>query len=98
MALAALVPAAVILSPSILNVPVDLAMGIIIPYHMHVGITDIIDDYVPRQNADICKLVLGVITVITAYGLFKINICGQGITESVKSLWRETKKPKKDTK
>jgi hypothetical protein len=36
-------------------------------------------------------LVLAVLAVLTGIGLLKVNLCGAGITESVKSLWRRPK-------
>ncbi len=47
-ALAGLTPVALILSPTFLNIPVDLALGVILPYHFHTGLINIVDDYVPK--------------------------------------------------
>ena len=47
-ALAALVPVAIFVSPSPLTTPVDIALGIAIPLHAHVGCNGIISDYVPQ--------------------------------------------------
>jgi len=87
-ALLGLTPVAVLLSPSFFNIPIDLALGIIIPYHAHQGTVGIIEDYVPRPNQKLVKAILVVATGLATIGLLKINLCGAGITESVKSLWR----------
>lgn len=89
--LAVLFPVGLILSPSFLCWPVDIAIGVVIPYHMHAGVTGVIEDYVPRNQQPLAKGGLLVISLITALGLLKINLCGQGITESIKALWREPK-------
>jgi len=90
--MAVLVPTAVVLSPSILNLPVDFALGAVLPAHMYIGCVHIIEDYVPRQQQSLSITVLGVLTALTALGLLKINLCGVGVTECVKSLWRVPKK------
>lgn len=87
-ALAVLFPAGLILSPSFLVIPVDLALGIALPLHSHIGLVQIIEDYVPRQYQNVSKLVLTLVSTVAFVGLFKINLCGSGISESFKSLWR----------
>lgn len=97
--LAGLTPIALVLSPSFINFPVDFALGLIIPVHMHIGLVGIAEDYVPRSQQGVARLVLAVLSVLTAVGLLKVNLCGAGITESVKCLWREPKQikaPKKE--
>eukprot|EP00466_Bigelowiella_natans_P006989 jgi/Bigna1/35639/e_gw1.10.205.1 len=90
--LAVLTPAAFLLSPSILNYPVDLAMGVMIPVHSHVCLNLVAEDYVPRGTArSTVKLGIALVTLVTAFGIMKINMCGPGITESIKSLWRKPK-------
>ena len=92
--LAGLAPVALVLSPSLLNFPVDFALGLIIPVHMHIGLVGVTEDYVPRPQQGAARLVLAVLSVLTAIGLLKINLCGAGITESVKCIWREPKENK----
>lgn len=82
------VPAALILSPSILNWPVDMGLGVLIPVHMHIGMINVIEDYVPRHQQSYAKMAMIAVSVLTGVGLLKVNLCGPGITESVKSLWR----------
>merc|ERR1719197_1847463 len=92
-AMIALGPLALVLSPSVLNAPVDLLMGIMIPLHGHVGGNDVISDYAkkvtkaPWFDQALRKGLLGV-TVITFFGLLKLNLQGPGITEACKSVWR----------
>ena len=89
--LAVLAPIAVVLSPSVLNAPVDLALGVIVPVHMYLGCIIPIQDYIPDSQQSFSIFILGVLSALTGFGLLKINLCGVGITESVKSLWREPK-------
>lgn len=84
-------PVAMILAPSIVCAPFDLAMGFIIPYHMHVGCTQILEDYVPRGGQSSMRGLLVVLSSLTGLGLLKLNLCGSGLSESLKSLWREPK-------
>lgn len=93
--LAGLAPVAMILSPSFLNFPVDFALGLIIPVHMHIGLVGVVEDYVPRSSQGAARLILAILSALTAIGLLKVNLCGAGITESVKCLWREPKEQKK---
>eukprot|EP00470_Lotharella_oceanica_P002030 CAMPEP_0170167052 /NCGR_PEP_ID=MMETSP0040_2-20121228/565_1 /TAXON_ID=641309 /ORGANISM="Lotharella oceanica, Strain CCMP622" /LENGTH=154 /DNA_ID=CAMNT_0010404955 /DNA_START=43 /DNA_END=507 /DNA_ORIENTATION=+ len=88
-ALTVALPTAFILSPSFLAYPFDLALGVTIPVHSHICLNLVAEDYVPRGTPrSAAKLLIGVVTFITAFGLLKVNLCGPGITESVKSLWR----------
>merc|ERR1719253_88735 len=86
--LAAATPVAFALSPTVLAVPIDLAFGVAIPFHMQVGLTGVIQDYVPRSLQQYSIWALYAASGLTAYGLLKVNLCGPGITESVKTLWR----------
>lgn len=43
-----LMPVALVASPSALNVPIDLALGVILPLHGHIGMNYVITDYVPK--------------------------------------------------
>lgn len=95
-ALAVLTPTAFILSPSFLNIPVDLALGIIIPVHAHIGMTSVLTDYVPRPHQRYATAGLVFFTVLLVLGLLKLNLCGTGITDSIKHLWRKPEEqPKK---
>eukprot|EP01006_Ploeotia_vitrea_P045366 TRINITY_DN66936_c7_g1_i1.p1 TRINITY_DN66936_c7_g1~~TRINITY_DN66936_c7_g1_i1.p1 ORF type:complete len:199 (+),score=91.76 TRINITY_DN66936_c7_g1_i1:70-666(+) len=86
-------PLGLLLSPSFLCVPIDFAMGVVVPIHAHIGMTYVIDDYVPRgSQTAIARGVLLFITLLMLYGLLKVNLCGPGISESVKALWRKPAK------
>lgn len=93
LALIGLGPLALLLSPSSLNMPVDLLLGIMIPIHGHVGGNDVITDYgkkitkAPWFDAALRRGLLGV-TVVTFLGLLKLNVQGPGVTEAFKSVWR----------
>lgn len=89
-ALAVVTPIAFVLSPSIANYPLDLSMGILIPVHSHITLNMVAEDYVPEGTArSAAKLGILALSLVTAFGLIKVNMCGPGITESVKSLWRK---------
>merc|ERR1719375_227977 len=89
-ALIGLGPLALLLSPSSLNFPVDLALGVIIPVHSHLACHDVLSDYgkkITKSKAFdqlVRKGIFGM-TVITFLGLTKLNLEGPGITEGIKS-------------
>ena len=91
--LAALTPAAFILSPSALNFPIDLTLGVLFPLHSHVALNYVVTDYVPRAQRPFARALVLATTIIAAAGILKLNLTGEGLTESVKALWR---KPKND--
>jgi succinate dehydrogenase (ubiquinone) membrane anchor subunit len=92
MALAILTPISFAMSPSVMNKPIDLALGVLFPLHSHIGVNYIISDYVPKAMRSVARGGLLGVTIITTAGLLKLNISGPGMTETVKSLWRKEKK------
>lgn len=92
MALAVLTPVAFILSPSVLNMPIDFALGVIFPFHSHIAINYVISDYVPKNARGPARMALLACTVIAAAGLLRLNVAGPGVTDSIKSLWRKPQK------
>ena len=90
--LAVLTPAAFIMSPSLVNKPIDLALGFIFPFHSYVAFNYIISDYLPKTLRSTARVSLLGITVIATAGLLRLNIQGVGLTETLKSLWYKPKK------
>jgi len=88
-ALVGLAPLSFILSPSIINFPVDLALGFIFPLHSHVALNYVVSDYVPKASRGAARAVLLTATIIATAGLLKLNIEGPGLTETFKSVWRK---------
>eukprot|EP00607_Mallomonas_marina_P004680 CAMPEP_0182427498 /NCGR_PEP_ID=MMETSP1167-20130531/17917_1 /TAXON_ID=2988 /ORGANISM="Mallomonas Sp, Strain CCMP3275" /LENGTH=112 /DNA_ID=CAMNT_0024609785 /DNA_START=139 /DNA_END=474 /DNA_ORIENTATION=+ len=90
-ALAVLTPVAFVLSPSSVNLPIDLTLGVLFPVHAHIALNYVISDYVPLlfSSSLIPTFRMGLlgVTVVTATGLLKLNLFGPGLTESIKSLW-----------
>jgi len=84
---------AFLLSPSKMNLPVDLALGVALPLHAHIGMNYVITDYATKTLGKGAKgpargLMMG-FTGLTLAGLLKLNLAGPGITETVKSMWYE---------
>ena len=48
LALLALAPVAVACSPSMINMPIDLALGLALPLHAHIGMNMVATDYVSK--------------------------------------------------
>ena len=81
-ALAGLVPAAMVIRD---DYP---SMGVALPVHSHIGLNFVISDYVPKSARLPARAsVLGV-TVATLYGLFQLNMYGEGVSKTAKRLWR----------
>ena len=89
-----LVPVAVVASPHPVSKPIDYALAALVPFHGHVGMNYVISDYVPKAYSTIARSSMVGVTLITFMGLMKLNTKGAGVTESIKSMWRE---PKKDS-
>ena len=90
-----LFPLALVLSPSVMNMPVDLAMGVVFPIHGHIGFNYVISDYVPTQLRGLTRGALFGVTAVTLLGLLKLNLAGEGITETVKAMWKDPAKEEK---
>ncbi len=86
-----LTPVAFVLSPSPLNLPVDLALGFALPLHGHIGMNYVITDYATKVFGsgarDPARAAMFAFTGITMFGLTSLNLNGPGITTTVKSLW-----------
>mmetsp|Transcript_9623 Transcript_9623/g.14019 ORF Transcript_9623/g.14019 Transcript_9623/m.14019 type:complete len:171 (-) Transcript_9623:39-551(-) len=92
MSLAVLTPAALFLSPlPLLNWPVDMGLALVIPVHSYYGLVGVIQDYVPQGQQNVSIMAALVLSILMGLGLLKVNLCGAGVTESVKCLWRPVK-------
>ena len=86
-ALAAGVPLALLAGPPISSV-VDLAMGVVVPLHAHIGLRNVLVDYVHGASTQKALIAaLAGVTVLTAVGLTKFNLTDVGITQALKDLW-----------
>jgi hypothetical protein len=88
------IPLSLLLSPSLLAAPVDLAMGLLIPWHAHVGMVNVIEDYVPRPYRRLAAACMLLLSSSVAIGLLKLNLCGSGLGETIKALWRSPQQPR----
>jgi succinate dehydrogenase (ubiquinone) membrane anchor subunit len=93
-ALAVLSPLALLL-PSQAAFPVDMILGVVIPFHSHFGLNSIITDYVPKNFRSAARFGVLAATLLTVVGIFKLNIEGPGLTGSVKALWTDKKQDSK---
>ena len=86
--LGVLAPVAFLFSPSPVNMPIDIILGFLIPYHSHVAINAIISDYVPAALKSVSRSGALGLALATTLGLLKLNLTGPGLTDVVKNLWR----------
>ena len=84
-----LIPAA-LLVPSSAVFPLDLALGVVLPLHMQLGMRNVVRDYVPNER--FWQMVLLGVSLCTALGLARLNFNGKGITATAKTLWVKSKK------
>ncbi|KAI8815587.1 CybS-domain-containing protein [Fimicolochytrium jonesii] len=70
---------------------VDLALGVVIPLHSHVGFDACITDYFPKHREPVMnrifKAALYGVTGLSLYGCYQFNTNDIGITEFFKRLW-----------
>lgn len=90
MALLGLTPVAFVLSPSPIALPVDFALGVLFPLHAHIGMNNIISDYVPKETRTLARLAWLGVTGVMLLGFLRVNIEGPGLTETIKTVWRES--------
>jgi succinate dehydrogenase (ubiquinone) membrane anchor subunit len=77
---------------------VDLAMGVVLPLHCHIGFDAMIIDYFHERKTPILSKVLTwglrIATVLTLYGCYVINTKDVGLTALVGQLWTGKSKEK----
>ena len=88
----ALFPVALVLSPSVINIPVDVALGFVFPIHAHIGMNYVISDYVPKGLRPAARTGWLAVTAITVLQLSLI-ICGTESTNRTEIVWQWTMDP-----
>lgn len=76
---------------------VDFMLGVVVPLHLHLGMEQIITDYLNKRKIGVMgnKVVVGTLyaaTALTMYGLYKFNTSDVGITDFVARAWNANKK------
>lgn len=93
--LATALPMSLLLSPSIMAMPFDLAVSAALPLHLYMGAHHVISDYCPKQFRPRALQAWAGVALVAGYGLVKIGICGPGVGASIKSLWAPAKVQKR---
>ena len=82
------------LIPAAFMVPhpgIDYALGVLLPFHCHMGFMQVITDYLPKRKFPIFYFIssngLRLATLLTLYGLYLLNSEDIGITKTVRRLW-----------
>ncbi|KAK9810025.1 hypothetical protein WJX72_003584 [[Myrmecia] bisecta] len=88
-ALAGLVPLAVLSGEGNVGKATDVALGVLIPLHSHVAINSVLSDYVPKSVLGVSRWGALAVTGVTLLGFMKLNLAGPGLTHTVKELWRK---------
>jgi succinate dehydrogenase (ubiquinone) membrane anchor subunit len=77
--------------------PVDLALGIFLPLHGHIGMNSVLTDYMPKFGlgdgfVKLTRYLMLGTTLMTTAGLTRLNLEGDGISGTIKKLWKPDKK------
>ncbi|KAF0421473.1 mitochondrial inner membrane protein [Gigaspora margarita] len=69
----------------------DLCLGVILPFHCHIGFDAMITDYFPHRRNPVLNRSfswgLRAVTLIVLYGCYEFNTNDVGLTELVKKVW-----------
>lgn len=69
---------------------VDVAMGVVVPLHAHIGMRSVIVDYIhERTSREALLMALGAFTIGSIAGLTFFNFTDVGLTEGIKTLWKK---------
>ena len=70
---------------------IDLALGVVIPLHIHLGLDCILQDYLPNRRAGLKNVIatwlLRLSTVLALYGCYQFNTNDVGLTAFTKRIW-----------
>ena len=92
LAAAVVLPAAIFSdSGSNLHTVCDWAAAGLIPLHGHIGLNWIISDYVPKASQGNVRVATLVASVLTLFGLVRINLQGDGVIDTISYLWEPPK-------
>eukprot|EP01089_Gocevia_fonbrunei_P016998 TRINITY_DN53_c0_g1_i1.p1 TRINITY_DN53_c0_g1~~TRINITY_DN53_c0_g1_i1.p1 ORF type:complete len:175 (+),score=29.14 TRINITY_DN53_c0_g1_i1:82-606(+) len=96
--LAAIVPLALIApyigNPSIIVVPVDYALSILIPTHIATGMAHVAKDYLHGATKAITQLLVFIASIFTIIGMLRINWSQGGVSHVIRQLWVESDETK----
>lgn len=99
-ALAGIVPVAAFADGGAVAAACDWSLAVVLPLHFHIGMRSVIVDYVHGlkfpglQRGALAAL--GVVTLLTAAGIAKVNIGDVGVSGAVKGLWKKPAKKVED--
>ncbi|KAI8393473.1 CybS-domain-containing protein [Radiomyces spectabilis] len=70
---------------------VDGLLGVILPFHIHMGFDSCITDYIPKRVYPrlhpLAKWSLRAATALTMWGLYEFNTNDLGVTEGIARIW-----------
>jgi succinate dehydrogenase (ubiquinone) membrane anchor subunit len=75
-----------------LNPALDATLCAAILVHSHMGLGNIVEDYVPKRrfpkSRRLCDIGLGAVTLLVGYGLYEFETNDVGLTEGIKRVWK----------
>lgn len=93
--LAGLAPLAVLGSNTMLQVPLDLALGAVLVAHTHMGMNYIFTDYLKQFNpSGGFRMGFLAVTALASLGLLRLTFSEKGIVGSVLATWSSSKAEK----
>merc|ERR1711907_527455 len=87
-----LTPIALVMPDNVGLTAINVFLGIAFPVHGHIGMHGVLTDYVPKISKGMlgpARMALLGFTTVTVLGLLKLNLAGDGMTQSVKALWKK---------
>ena len=85
---AVLFPISFILAPSAVCVPIDYIMCVLYPLHGCIGMSHVWSDYCGPSLGKALKITDLIVSLIAMFGLLYLNATSDGLTATIKQLWR----------
>ncbi|CBK21753.2 Succinate dehydrogenase cytochrome b small subunit (SDHD) [Blastocystis hominis] len=85
---ACLVPVSFVLAPSALCVPIDYVLCVLYPLHGCIGMSHIFSDYCGPMLGKSLKIATLFLSLLGMFGLLYLNATSDGLTATIKALWR----------
>ena len=85
---ACLVPISFVLAPSAICVPIDYILCVLYPLHGCIGMSHVYSDYCGPILGKTLKIATLFISLLGMFGLLFLNATSDGLTATIKALWR----------
>jgi succinate dehydrogenase hydrophobic anchor subunit len=87
LSLVVLVPTAFFFPVPAVQALANYGLAVVIPVHAQIGVSHVINDYVPRNLQGLAQKALLFLTIISTLGLIRLAHDGVGFSGAIKRLW-----------